>query len=71
VRCLLLPAVLHLVGQRTWAIPSWLERVLPRVNIEGTVLPVQPDAQDAKAGAPPLGGRRGGRAEVATEGAEG
>jgi putative drug exporter of the RND superfamily len=71
VRCLLLPAVLHLVGKRTWAIPSWLDRVLPRVNIEGTVLPVQPDAQDAKAGAPPLGGRRGGRAGVATEGAEG
>jgi putative drug exporter of the RND superfamily len=71
VRCLLLPAVLHLIGKRTWAIPSWLERVLPRVNIEGTVLPVQPDAQDAKAGAPPLGGRRGGRAGVATEGAEG
>ncbi|HWF32221.1 MAG TPA: MMPL family transporter [Solirubrobacteraceae bacterium] len=71
VRCLLLPAVLHLVGKRTWAIPGWLERVLPRVNIEGTVLPAQPDAQDAKAGAPPLGGRRGGRAEVATEGAEG
>jgi putative drug exporter of the RND superfamily len=71
VRCLLLPAVLHLVGKRTWAIPSWLDRVLPRVNIEGTVLPAQPDAQDAKAGAPPLGGRRGGRAGVATEGAEG
>jgi putative drug exporter of the RND superfamily len=71
VRCLLLPAVLHLVGKRTWAIPSWLERALPRVNIEGTVLPAQPDATDAKVGAPPLGGRRGGRPEVATEGAEG
>jgi putative drug exporter of the RND superfamily len=71
VRCLLLPAVLHLVGKRTWAIPGWLERVLPRVNIEGTVLPAQPDAQDAKTGAPPLAGRRSGRPEVATEGAEG
>ncbi len=71
VRCLLLPAVLHLVGKRTWAIPTWLDRALPRVNIEGTVLPAQPGAQDAKAGAPPLAGRRGGRAEVATEGAEG
>jgi RND superfamily putative drug exporter len=71
VRCLLLPAVLHLVGKRTWAIPSWLERILPRVNIEGTVLPAQSEAQDAKTGAPPLGGRRGGRAGVATEGAEG
>ena len=71
VRCLLLPAVLHLIGKRTWAIPSWLDRVLPRVNIEGTVLPAQPEAQDAKAGAPPLGGRRGGRPDLATEGAEG
>jgi RND superfamily putative drug exporter len=70
VRCLLLPAVLHLVGKRTWAIPGWLDRILPRVNIEGTVLPAQTEAQDAKAGAPPLAGRRG-RAEVATEGAEG
>jgi RND superfamily putative drug exporter len=70
VRCLLLPAVLHLVGKRTWAIPSWLERVLPRVNIEGTVLPAQDEAQDAH-GAPSSGARRGGRPEVATEGAEG
>ncbi len=36
VRCLLLPAVLDLVGERTWWIPAWLDRVLPRVNIEGT-----------------------------------
>ena len=35
VRCLLLPAVLHLVGRRTWLLPAWLERVLPRLNIEG------------------------------------
>jgi RND superfamily putative drug exporter len=36
VRCLLLPAVLDIVGPRTWSIPAWLDRVLPRVNIEGT-----------------------------------
>ncbi|HEY4450745.1 MAG TPA: MMPL family transporter [Solirubrobacteraceae bacterium] len=36
VRCLLLPATLHLLGQRTWRLPGWLGRVLPRVNIEGT-----------------------------------
>jgi len=70
VRCLLLPAVLHLVGKRTWEIPSWLDRVLPRVNIEGTVLPAKTDAHDAP-GTPPLGARRGGRREVATEGADG
>ncbi len=36
VRCLLLPAVLSIVGERTWWIPAWLDRILPRVNIEGT-----------------------------------
>jgi putative drug exporter of the RND superfamily len=35
VRCLLLPAVLSILGERTWRIPTWLDRALPRVNIEG------------------------------------
>ncbi|HEY4996490.1 MAG TPA: MMPL family transporter, partial [Solirubrobacteraceae bacterium] len=36
VRCLLLPATLNLLGERTWHLPAWLARVLPRVNIEGS-----------------------------------
>jgi RND superfamily putative drug exporter len=36
VRCLLLPATLNLLGERTWSLPPWLARVLPRVNIEGS-----------------------------------
>jgi RND superfamily putative drug exporter len=35
VRCLLVPAVMELLGERSWWIPSWLDRVLPRVSIEG------------------------------------
>ena len=35
VRCLLVPAVIELLGERSWWIPSWLDRVLPRVSIEG------------------------------------
>ncbi|HEY7951410.1 MAG TPA: MMPL family transporter, partial [Solirubrobacteraceae bacterium] len=35
VRCLLLPAVLSILGDRTWQIPAWLDRVLPHLNIEG------------------------------------
>ncbi len=42
VRCLLLPAVLHIVGERTWRIPAWLDRVLPHVNIEGTAVRALP-----------------------------
>jgi len=37
VRCLLLPATLHLLGAVTWKLPAWLERALPRVNVEGTL----------------------------------
>ena len=40
VRCLLLPATLHLLGDLTWRMPAWLDRLLPRVNIEGTLHPV-------------------------------
>jgi putative drug exporter of the RND superfamily len=40
VRCLLLPAVLSILGERTWRIPAWLERALPRLNIEGTTATV-------------------------------
>ncbi len=36
VRCLLLPAVLSILGERTWRIPAWLNRALPHVNIEGS-----------------------------------
>ena len=42
VRCLLLPAVLDIVGRATWSIPAWLDRVLPRVNIEGSVTRLSP-----------------------------
>jgi putative drug exporter of the RND superfamily len=34
VRMLLLPAVLQLLGRRTWALPRWIDRRLPRVAIE-------------------------------------
>ena len=36
IRCLLLPAVLTSSAPRTWRIPAWLDRLLPRINIEGT-----------------------------------
>ncbi|MGO9249066.1 MAG: MMPL family transporter [Solirubrobacteraceae bacterium] len=77
VRCLLLPAVLHLIGPRTWSIPAWLERALPRLNIEGTVLPTDTAAQGSHTGsggsgaATPPGVTPHPRPGVATEGAEG
>jgi putative drug exporter of the RND superfamily len=72
VRCLLLPAVLHLIGPRTWAIPAWLDRTLPRLNVEGTVLPAGAGDEGSRTGsAPHPGPAPHPRPGVATEGAEG
>jgi putative drug exporter of the RND superfamily len=34
VRMVLVPAVMQLLGDRNWWIPSWLERILPRLDAE-------------------------------------
>jgi RND superfamily putative drug exporter len=70
VRCMLLPATLHLIGRITWSLPGWLDRLLPRVSVEGT-LPHEEllDGHHAGAAAPTAHSRA--RAGVATEGAEG
>lgn len=36
VRMLLVPATMELLGARNWWIPKWLDRVLPRIDVEGT-----------------------------------
>ncbi len=38
VRLILVPATMELLGDRNWWLPAWLDRILPRMNIEG-----QPD----------------------------
>jgi RND superfamily putative drug exporter len=35
VRCLLVPALMLLMGNINWYMPSWLDRVVPHVSIEG------------------------------------
>src|SRR3954464_11576731 len=34
VRMVLVPAVMQLLGDRNWWIPGWLERILPRLDVE-------------------------------------
>jgi putative drug exporter of the RND superfamily len=65
VRCLLLPAVLEILGSTTWSIPSWLERSLPHLNIEGATTRLSPAdeaefAAFATAESPLPAGTRGG-----------
>ena len=35
VRCLLVPALMLLVGERNWYMPRWLDRFVPHISIEG------------------------------------
>ena len=35
VRCVLLPATLSLFGKASWYMPRWLDRIMPKISIEG------------------------------------
>ncbi|MGV9590277.1 MMPL family transporter [Streptomyces tendae] len=49
VRMAIVPAVLALLGERAWWLPKWLDRILPRVDVEGEALtrPAEPEAEPA------------------------
>jgi RND superfamily putative drug exporter len=40
--CVLLPAVMLLMGRRTWWLPNWMDRILPDISIEGPKAEPQP-----------------------------
>ena len=54
IRSLLVPAFMHLIGPANWALPGWLDRILPRLAIEPT--PEAPAANQEDA--PRLSGGR-------------
>jgi uncharacterized membrane protein YdfJ with MMPL/SSD domain len=35
VRMMIVPAVMALFGDRAWALPRWLDRILPNLDVEG------------------------------------
>ncbi len=35
IRSLLVPAIMELLGDRAWWLPAWLDRIVPRLRIEG------------------------------------
>jgi RND superfamily putative drug exporter len=49
VRMAIVPAVLTLLGDRAWWLPKWLDRALPRVDVEGEALTRHADAAPAPA----------------------
>jgi RND superfamily putative drug exporter len=54
VRCLLVPAVMVMLGRANWWLPGWAGRLLPRVGIEGDDYFKAKDAA-AAGGSPPSG----------------
>jgi RND superfamily putative drug exporter len=55
VRCLLVPAVMELMGKWAWWMPSWLDRLVPHISIEGEEYFEARDAALAAAAAPATG----------------
>ncbi|MGN6664817.1 MAG: MMPL family transporter [Solirubrobacterales bacterium] len=57
VRCLLVPAVMVLLGRRVWWLPRWLDRALPHISIEGEEYFAARDAEKAQAAPTPVAGK--------------
>ena len=55
VRMVVAPAVMTLLGDRAWTLPAWLDRVLPRISLEG-------DLRDEERQPEPAGRERQGSA---------
>jgi RND superfamily putative drug exporter len=49
VRCLLVPAVMVLLGERAWWLPRWLDKIVPHISIEGEEYFARLDAEKATA----------------------
>ena len=48
VRMVIAPAVMTLLGDRAWTLPAWLDRVLPRISLEGELHDEQPAPEPAR-----------------------
>jgi RND superfamily putative drug exporter len=57
VRCLLVPAVMVLLGEKAWWLPRWMEKVVPKFSIEGEEYFAKRDAEAAAAIPVPAGGK--------------
>ncbi|MCW4465149.1 MMPL family transporter [Glutamicibacter sp. MNS18] len=49
VRMTLIPAVMHLLGDKAWYLPKWLDRILPNVDVEGEALTAMLDRRQVEA----------------------
>ena len=52
LRMTIVPAVMHLTGRHNWAIPAWLNRILPHLSVEGDDLAALQPAPSPASGRP-------------------
>ena len=52
VRMLLVPATMELLGDKNWWLPRWMERILPRIDVEGHSAPRDAHADETFASEP-------------------
>jgi RND superfamily putative drug exporter len=51
VRLVLVPATMELLGKANWWFPRWLDRIVPRLDVEGEIEPVrEPEPEPAGVG---------------------
>jgi RND superfamily putative drug exporter len=48
VRLLLVPATMELLGDKNWWLPRWLDRILPKIDVEGHAIPVPKVDEDER-----------------------
>jgi len=49
IRTVLVPSVMHLLGDANWWLPGWLDRLIPHLNVEGVERPGDRDVDDEPA----------------------
>ena len=57
----LIPALMHLLGDKAWYLPKWLDKILPDVDVEGSKLNAMLEAEDNNN---PHGGAAGAKEDV-------
>ena len=51
IRTVLVPALMHMIGRANWWLPGWLDRIVPRLNVEGEDLHAASNAEPVAAAA--------------------
>lgn len=47
VRMVIMPSLMYLIGDKAWWLPGWLDKILPKIDIEGEHLAKQAPATEA------------------------